>query len=121
MATDPDLVGLTRALEGLSGTETEEQVFVVPASPTQSWHLDVVELDEGDGPRFAVYAEYGGDQPFTERGLPVPEGSSIEADEGSNSTIILGELAPGEAAQVLARWAELLSNGSSFEWSATPS
>jgi hypothetical protein len=119
MATDPDLVGLARALEALSGTQADEQVFVAPTSPTESWHLDVVELDEGDGPRFAVYAEYPGDQPFAERGLPLPEGSYIDADEGSNVTVTFGELTPDEAARLLARWAELLSNGSPFDWSTT--
>src|SRR5689334_21161969 len=101
MTESPDLAGLTRALEALSGTETEEQVFVVPANPAQSWRLDVVELDEGDGPRFAVYADYGGNQPFRELGLPLPEGSSVDADEGSNATITFGELAAAEAAQLL--------------------
>src|SRR5947207_12188337 len=69
MATDLDVPGLGGALQMLAGTNTEEQVFIEPTTQSQSWHLDVVEVDEEDGPRFAVYAEYGGDLPFDRRGL----------------------------------------------------
>lgn len=119
MAADFDLGGLTRALESLSGTQTDEQVFVTPSDPSQSWHLDVVELDEGDGPRFAVYAEYGGDEPFEGRGLSLPPGSEIDADEGSNVTITFGELSADAASQLLVAWAGLLSDGAPFRWSTT--
>jgi hypothetical protein len=119
VAADFDLVGLTRALESLSGTETDEQVFVAPSDPSQSWHLDVVELDEGDGPRFAVYAEYGGSEAFEERGLPLPPGSEIDADEGSSVTITFGELSADAAAQLLVGWADRLSDGAPFGWSTT--
>jgi hypothetical protein len=119
VSNEPDAAGLVRALEELSGTNTEEQVFVVPTDPSQPWHLDVVELEEEDGPRFAVYAEYGGDAAFEERGLPLPEGSYIDADEGSNVTITFGELTSGDAAALLARWADVLSNSTGFTWSTT--
>jgi hypothetical protein len=119
VAADFDLGGLTRALESLSGTQTDEQVLVTSADQSQSWHLDVVELDEGDGPRFAVYAEYGGDEPFEERGLPLPPGSEIDADEGSNVTITFGDLSADAAARLLVGWAELLSDGAPFGWSTT--
>lgn len=103
----------------LAGTNTEEQVFIVPTAPSQSWHLDVVELDDGDGSRFAVYAAYGGDISFEGRGLRLPEGSIVEADEGSNVTVTFGELAAGDAAVLLAEWASLLSNNTGFTWSTT--
>ncbi len=113
------MAGLERALEGLAGTETDEQVFVVPVDPSQRWHLDVVELPDEDGPRFAVYAGYGGDAPFEQRGLVVPPGSYVDADEGSNVTLTFGELTAGDAAAVLAQWADVLSNGAGFDWSTT--
>ena len=80
------MAGLAGALQRLVGTDLEEQVFIVPTIRSQSWHLDVVQLDEGYGDRFAVYAEYGGDISFDQRGLLLPEGSEIDADEGSNVT-----------------------------------
>src|SRR5438046_7485989 len=98
MANEAEVAELARALEMLAGTEMEEQVLIVPADPAQSWHLDVVEFPEEDGPRFAVYAEYGGDARFEQRGLPLPEDSSIDADEGSNVTVTFGELTSAEAA-----------------------
>jgi len=117
--TDDVDAGLAHALEALAGTEMEEQVFIAPTDAAQTWHLDVVELDEGDGSRFAVYVEYGGHQPFGERGLPLPPGSAIDADEGSSATITFGELTATDAARVLIGWAEHLSLGAPFSWSTT--
>ena len=119
MAAESELAELAGALQMLAGTNTEEQVFIVPADPSQSWHLDVVELDEDDGPQFAVYAEYGGDRSFEGRGLRLPEGSCVEADEGSNVTITFGALTPFDAAALLAEWASVLSNNTAFTWSTT--
>ena len=103
----------------LAGTNTEEQVFIGPTNPSQPWHLDVVELEEELGPRFAVYAEYGGDLPFDERGLRLPEGSVIEADEVASATITFADLTPADAAVLLAEWAAILAEGASFAWSTT--
>jgi hypothetical protein len=114
-----DLPGLTRALEALAGTQMDEQVFITPADESEPWHLDVVELDEGDGPRFAVYVEYGGVAPFEDRDLPLPDGSVIDGDEGSNATVTFGELSATAAAELLVGWAENLSAGSAFGWSTT--
>ena len=119
MASPSDRTELVRALEALSGTEMEEQVFITPVDASQSWHLDVVELDEGDGSRFAVFAEYGGAEPFEQRGLRLPAGSVIDADEGSNVTVTFGPLSAPAAADVLVEWADSLSGGSGFEWSTT--
>jgi hypothetical protein len=113
-----DLEALTRALGDLSGTNTEEQIFIVPSVATQSWHLDVVELDD-DGPRFAVYAEFDTAVPFSQRGLSLPTGSVVEADEGSNVTITFGELTESEAAKLLSQWGQLLSGDTGFGWSSS--
>src|SRR5205085_1129579 len=61
VTNEPDVAGLASALQELAGTNAEEQVLIVPSARAESWHLDVVQLDEELGPRFAVYAEYGGD------------------------------------------------------------
>ncbi len=119
MANESDLVALARTLQLLTDTDTEEQVFILPTVGSQSWHLDVVELQDEDGPRFAVYAEYGGNLPFDERRLPLPEGSFVDADEGSSVTVTFGELTPREAADVLGQWASILSNDAGFSWQTT--
>jgi hypothetical protein len=119
IGADFDLPGLTRALEALAGTQTDEQVFITPVDDWEPWHLDVVELDEGDGPRFAVYVEYGGAAPFEDRDLPLPDGSVIDADEGSSATVTFGELSATAAAESLVGWATTLSAGSPFAWSTT--
>jgi hypothetical protein len=119
VVAESELARLAGALEMLTGTNTDEQVLIVPATPSQQWHLDVVELDEEDGPRFAVYAEYGGDAPFDDRGLRLPEGSFVDDDGGSNVTITFGELTANEAAVLLSEWAAHLSHGAAFTWSTT--
>jgi len=119
MTTDADIEGLARALELLADTQADEQVYLGPTNASQTWHLDVVEFDEGYGPRFAVYAEYDGNVRFEERGLPLPEGSLIDADEGSNATVTFGVLDSFGAATLLAQWATILSHGSGFDWSTS--